>query len=188
MPLGFISTSFFAKAVPCRCLTTTVCLGSSATPDRHKLRRPSWVFLPDCIKSVPGSFSFRRLKLPKTMAAFDHKQDHLKTTRWDTPIWKKLQVLPSNHRVRSFPLWIVWLLACYLPLLKAYFQLAKKSASQQFPSYLGNVHCYHVKHAVLHWSHIWICLISLLLNGTSHISVITRIRPTREDPNHQKKV
>ena len=187
MPLGFISTSFFAKAVPCRCLTTTVCLGSSATPDRHKLRRPSWVFLPDCMKSVPGSFSFRRLKLPKTMAAFDHKQDHLKTTRWDTPIWKKLQVLPSNHRVRSFPLWIVWLLACYLPLLKAYFQLAKKSASQQFPSYLGNVHCYHVKHDVLHWSHIWICLISLL-NSNSDISGVIRIKPTPEDPNHQKKV
>ena len=36
-------------------------------------------------------------------------------------------------------------------------------------------------------SHIWICLISLL-NSNSDISVIIRIKPTPEDPNHQKKV
>ena len=42
-----------------------------------------------------------------------------------------------NHWVRSFPLWIVWLLACYLPLLKAYFQLAQKVGISAIPKLFG---------------------------------------------------
>ena len=165
-PLGFISTSVFAKAVPCRCLTTTVCLGSSAMPDRHKLRRPALGIFARLHENVPGSFSFRRLKIPKTMAAFDLKQDHLKTTRWDTPIWKKLQVLPSNHRVRSFPFMETPSCRCWRLTSSWPKSRRLRKIPEQFPSYLGNVHCYHVKHAVLDhifesvWSPHWTAILT----------------------------
>lgn len=124
-------------------------------------------------------------KIPKTMAAFDLEQDHLKTTRWDTPIWKKLHVLPSNHRVPSFPFMGTPSLAVVGQ--KAYFQLAKKSASQKpqaIPKLFGECPLLSCETCCFR-SHIWICLISLL-NSNSHISVIIRIKPTPEDPDHQK--
>lgn len=177
-------------------------------PDRHKLRRPALGIFASLQENVPGSFSFRWHKIPKTMAAFETSQKH----QDEIPQFKFCHQTIEFHHFHSFtPSLVFWLLAllptsCWglLPVGQkvsvsvftwrpptTLIKICRKSQSFHTNS-KTYVHCYHIKedaffitsymfHAVLHtFESVWS---PHWFQQFSHSRRI-RIKPTPEDPNH----